>query len=296
MEPFRVKDLEDYLAGLSRIFDSVRIVDPVLNKVVRVEGNEEVIEESSCYDFWDKNTQCKNCISRDAAREKETFSKVECTNDEMFLVMSTPIIFEDSEYVVEMIKNMFLIDEVYGQNSDELWEITEVISNLNEKLIRDELTGAYNRRYINRKLPEDIDYALKNQEKLSIIMLDVDCFKEINDIYGHMVGDLALKNLANTIKSNIRKNYDWLARFGGDEFILVLKNSDDKVCNKVIKNIQDSLKEKSIMYNGNKIDVTISLGGYILNNKKKGIAEVLSAADKNLNLAKRGGKNAAVIS
>jgi diguanylate cyclase (GGDEF)-like protein len=210
--------------------------------------------------------------------------------------MATSIIFEDSEYMVEMIKNISFIDEIYGQTCSDMTEVVETISRLNEKLIKDELTGVYNRRYINQKLPKDIHYAMENQEKLSIMMLDIDNFKEINDSYGHMAGDLVLKNLGKTIQSKIRNNYDWVARFGGDEFIIILKNADSKVCNKVIRNIQSALKEKAPIYKGENMEITISAGGCIVENNKKEIDEILFIVDKNLNLAKRNGKNTAVLS
>lgn len=295
MESFRVKDLEFYLSGLSRIFDSVRIIDPVLKKVVYAEDNLNMVQGSSCYEFWDRNSTCDNCISRNLSQYKLSSSKIECNEDGMFLVMATSILYDGSEYMVEMIKNISFIDEIYGQTCRDMTEVVETISRLNEKLIKDELIGVYNRRYINQKLPKDIHYAMENQKKLSIIMLDIDNFKEINDSYGHMAGDLVLKHLAKIIQSKIRNNYDWVARFGGDEFIIILKNADSKVCNKVIKNIQAELKEKAPIYKGENIKITISAGGCIVQDNKKEIDEILYIVDKNLNLAKRNGKNMAVI-
>ncbi|WFA08019.1 GGDEF domain-containing protein [Tissierella sp. Yu-01] len=295
MEPFRVKDLESYLSGLNRIFDTVRIVEPVLKKVVYVEGDSKMIQGSSCYEFWHRKSTCDNCLSRTLSQHKLSSSKIECNEDGMFLIMATSIIFGDSEYMVEMIKNISFIDEIYGQTCSDMTEVVETISRLNEKLIKDELTGVYNRRHINQRLPKDIHYAMENQKKLSIMMLDIDNFKEINDSYGHMAGDLVLKNLAEIIQSKIRINYDWVARFGGDEFIIILKNADSKVCNKVIRNIQSALKEKAPKYKGENMEVTISAGGYIVENNKKEIDEILFIVDKNLNLAKRSGKNTAVL-
>lgn len=296
MSLLEVEDLEVYLYSLSKIFDNVRLVDPSLNKIVEKEGDKEAINGSTCYKFWDKNLQCKNCISRNAAKEKDTFSKIEYNNEGMFLVIASPIIFEGEKLIVEMIKNIYFINEIYGEKSEEITELTDIMFNLNKKLRTDELTDSYNRRYINKQLPEDIKYALKNKENLSAIMLDIDSFKNINDLYGHVVGDLALKNLTNIIKSNIRKNYDWVARYGGDEFIIMLKNADDKTCKKVIKNIQSSLEENPLIYKDNRIQITISLGGYILKDKKKEFDEILSIIDTNLNLAKINGKNKLVIS
>lgn len=296
MEPFRVKDLESYLAGLKRIFDTVRIIEPVLRKVTYIEGDSRMIQGSSCYEFWDRKATCDNCLSKNLSQHKPSSSKIECNENGMFLIMATSIIYGNSEYMVEMIKNISFIDEIYGQTCSDMTEVVETISRLNEKLIKDELTGVYNRRYINQRLSKDIHYAMENGNKLSIIMMDIDNFKDINDSHGHMAGDLVLKNLGKIIQSKIRNNYDWVARFGGDEFIIILKNADSKVCNKVIKDIQTALEEKAPTYKGKNIKITISAGGYIVEDKKKEIDEILYTVDKNLNLAKRNGKNTAVLS
>lgn len=296
MEHFEVEDLEAYLSGLGRIFDNVRLVDPALNKVINKYIKKQEINGSTCYKYWDKNIQCKNCISRNVAREKNTFSKVEYNGEGIFLVIATAFIFKGEQLIVEMIKSINFIDEIYGEKSEVITDTADIMSNLNKKLITDALTKSYNRRYINKQLPEDIEDALNNKENLSIIMLDIDCFKNINDIHGHMAGDLALKNLTNIIKSNIRRKHDWVARYGGDEFIIVLKNANDKTCKKVIKNIQTSLKENPVKYKNDKIEITISLGAYVLKNKKRKFDEVLYSADKNLNIAKNNGKNKFVIS
>lgn len=296
MEPFIVKDLESYLAGLNRIFDTVRIIEPVLKKVAYIEGDSRMIQGSSCYEFWDRKATCDNCLSKKLSQHKPSSSKIECNENGMFLIMATNIIYGNSEYMVEMIKNISFIDEIYGQTCSDMTEVVETISRLNEKLIKDELTGVYNRRYINQRLSKDIHYAMENGNKLSIIMMDIDNFKDINDSHGHMAGDLVLKNLGKIIQSKIRNNYDWVARFGGDEFIIILKNADSKVCNKVIKNIQAALEEKAPIYKGENIKITISAGGYIVEDKKKEIDEILYTVDKNLNLAKRNGKNIAVLS
>ena len=295
MEPFKVKDLDTYLAGLNRIFDIVRIIEPTSKKIVYTDGDLKIVQGSSCYEFWDRKSTCENCLSRKLSKDKISSSKIECSENGMFLVMATGIIYEDFQLVVEMIKNMYFIDEIYGQTCKDMPEVVETISKLNEKLVKDELTGVYNRRYITKNLFSDVHYAMKNKKRLSIMMLDIDNFKEINDSYGHIAGDLALKYLAKTIQTKIRNNYDWFARLGGDEFIIVLKDADSKVCNRLIENIQSSLRGEAPKYKGENIKITISVGGYIVEDSKKTFNEILYIVDKNLNLAKINGKDKAII-
>jgi two-component system cell cycle response regulator len=88
--------------------------------------------------------------------------------------------------------------------------------------ITDPLTGIYNRSYLGDHLPKEIKRAQKYLRSLSIVLCDLDRFKSINDTYGHLAGDLALKAFVQCISSSIRLDVDWIARFGGDEFIVVL--------------------------------------------------------------------------
>lgn len=296
MDSFRVKDIIAYLSGLDRLFDIVRIVDPVKKKVIHCDDGENIIDGLDCYEFWCRGKFCDNCISTRAMIEKKTISKIEYNGDGVYMVMATPIIFGDDEYIVEMIKDITEMGIITDLNEKHTKKTEEIISELSQRLVTDELTGAYNRRFINEKLPNDIIYATKNNEKISVIMLDIDCFKDINDIYGHIAGDLVLKELTNIISNKIRNNYDWVARYGGDEFLIVLKNSDKEVAHKVIKEIQIAFKNIAIKYDINIINMTISFGVYTVEPGTKEFDEILFIVDNNLNKAKKSGKNIMISS
>lgn len=92
--------------------------------------------------------------------------------------------------------------------------------------ITDPLTGIYNRGYINERLPQEIRRAGRYDRDLSIILCDIDHFKKINDTYGHLSGDLVLKNFSRCIQSAIRMQVDWAGRYGGEEFLIVLPETD----------------------------------------------------------------------
>lgn len=92
--------------------------------------------------------------------------------------------------------------------------------------VRDSLTGIFNRRYLDERLPQELKRAFRYKHPLSIVMFDLDHFKAVNDTHGHHTGDIVLQESVGAIKSSIRREIDWLARYGGEEFVMVLPETD----------------------------------------------------------------------
>ena len=197
------------------------------------------------------------------------------------------------------------------------------------KSVTDELTGLYNRRYFNEKLPMVIKATETFRSSLALIMVDVDDFKAYNDTYLHLEGDEVLKEIARVCYQNIR-NYkddewvskfgseefafnDWAARFGGDEFIIVLPGQNPEDSSIVAERVRKAFEKISFMPKGKAIHNTVSMGiascyyadGKAKKGKKKRIfppnyekaaTELTKMADKALYEAKNSGKNRSVIS
>ena len=104
-------------------------------------------------------------------------------------------------------------------------ELRKANEKLKEMVITDELTGAYNRRYLSGKLKEEIDRMERTQDVFTLVMFDIDHFKRINDVFGHDCGDVVLKTISDIIKERIRK-IDIFCRWGGEEFIILMPNTD----------------------------------------------------------------------
>jgi len=142
--------------------------------------------------------------------------------------------------------------------------------------ITDELTGLFNRRYFNHNLPKEIKTAERWRSSLSLIMIDIDDFKQYNDTYHHLKGDELLKDLAQVISKNIRREKngdwctrfgdkgtsigDWASRFGGDEFTIILPGADEKEAIKVGERIRIAFEGLKLKPAGTIIHKTISLG------------------------------------
>lgn len=162
---------------------------------------------------------------------------------------------------------------------------------LQERNNKDPLTGAANKAHLVKALQSSIDIA-KNGFALSIIILDIDHFKQINDTHGHLAGDFILKELCRVIKDSVIRSEDVLARFGGEEFVLILPDSPLHVAASIAERIRKTIEEHSFVYaNKAKIPVTASLGVAAYNERYKNMDAFIDAADRELYNSKKSGRN-----
>jgi two-component system, cell cycle response regulator len=126
--------------------------------------------------------------------------------------------------------------------------------------ITDALTGAYNRRYLMEQLPREVERCRRYAYPLSVIMCDIDHFKDINDTQGHAVGDDVLQQLISRIQRSIRSNSDWIARYGGEEFLMVLPETDFKAAMFVAEKIRATVFANAFSTRAGDVAVTASFG------------------------------------
>ncbi len=157
---------------------------------------------------------------------------------------------------------------------------------MSELAIRDPLTNAYNRRFMNTCLDNIIEETRRDLGPASLILLDVDHFKQINDELGHVAGDQVVKNLVDLLNQRKRK-IDYVFRVGGEEFVVLLKNADLQQAVMVAENLRQTVEE-SELFQGRK--VTISLGVAQYQNDETD-DQWLQRADEELYEAKRAGRN-----
>ena len=155
----------------------------------------------------------------------------------------------------------------------------------------DFLTGVYNRRFGSIRLREEYERSKRSDIPISILMLDVDLFKVVNDTYGHLVGDRILVNLAKVVTDAIRQ-CDVLLRYGGEEFICVLPGTDEEEATLVAERIRDLVMNSSISFNDKEIKVTVSIGiASLPNSKITNVEKMIYNADKAMYRAKEMGRN-----
>lgn len=169
---------------------------------------------------------------------------------------------------------------------------------LEEMSLRDALTGISNRRAFDDSYAQTLNLAMRQRSALTVMLIDVDYFKQYNDNYGHSQGDICLKHVASLIKQQMPRKTDILARYGGEEFAVLLPDTNDKGAATVAQSILDAFKNAQIThdFSGVADHVTVSIGISVgLYAEGSSTLPSIEAADKALYTAKRTGRNRWVI-
>jgi diguanylate cyclase (GGDEF)-like protein len=155
----------------------------------------------------------------------------------------------------------------------------------------DAVTGAHNKHIFEKRLNEEFSYAQRKRQALSLLMIDIDFFKKVNDTYGHIAGDFVLKGVAARIQKALRDE-DILARYGGEEFAVILRGTDAKGALPLAERVRKLIAAEPFAFELQLIPVTISIGVSSLKGSNyKTVADVIAHADTCLYRSKEGGRN-----
>lgn len=175
-------------------------------------------------------------------------------------------------------------------------ELVDIQQKLNELATTDELTGLNNRRYFTVRLEEEFLRTLRDKQPISLIMIDIDFFKKINDTYGHPCGDQVLMQFSKILKQNIRQ-HDIVARYGGEEFVIGMIRQDIKAAYVMAERIRQDVEENEFKFNDLMINITCSagVGSYPeTSSDAPQLEALLNEVDAALYYAKRHGRNQVV--
>ena len=176
------------------------------------------------------------------------------------------------------------------QLQKELQQIGELQESLQAQAVRDPLTGLYNRRYLEETLKREVSRARRTQTPVSVMMIDLDGFKEVNDIFSHQAGDQVLQNFGEILKKTSRRE-DIACRYGGDEFLMILPGVGEAVALQRAESWRKSVADLQPATSGGKVNLTVSIGIAIFPQHGSTAEELIHAADEAMYHSKRQGKN-----
>jgi diguanylate cyclase (GGDEF)-like protein len=201
------------------------------------------------------------------------------------------------DYLTKPVNHAELIARI--NSGMRILKLEKNLKEANEKIkvlsVTDPLTGCFNRGYMTKKLIQELKRARRYKHPLSVIFSDIDYFKKVNDTYGHQAGDLVLKEFAKCIMDNIRMDVDWLTRYGGEEFLIVLPETLSDSALSVAERIRENATQRVITWEGKDIKISASFGVVGLEERELEMdissEALILKADKALYQSKHDGRN-----
>ncbi len=191
-------------------------------------------------------------------------------------------------------KNRHLFKTGFARLKQELDEATQYSEQLEEKLNQDQLTGSFNRRAYDNKIEDEMERFLRYGTHFSLLLIDADKFKNINDRYGHAVGDKCLQEIIKRSLPLLRKN-DMLARYGGEEFVVIMPETDAVGAKEAAEKIRQTIEKIEFLYKKEVVRVTVSIGITQVQDGDKTHLQVFERADMAVYKAKEKGRNQVLV-
>ncbi|MBN2046378.1 MAG: GGDEF domain-containing protein [Anaerolineaceae bacterium] len=252
--------------------------------------------------------------ARDIITQFERWNRTEKHGDKLS-AESLPNILEHNNHIsMPIIANQQLMGGIVlygkvGHNKQHTHQVLSIIGEyasiamtnlilrheLRRQALHDPLTGLLNRRGLDDILQQIIYEAIREKTQISMMMIDIDRFKHVNDTYGHEVGDYILRVVSKTLKSRLRRS-DVICRWGGDEMLIVLPKCSRDFAIGLANELQQIISNQEFYYNGEKIiQITLSIGVAIFPDNSADVDALIQTADAALYRAKNSGRNQAVI-
>jgi diguanylate cyclase (GGDEF)-like protein len=202
------------------------------------------------------------------------------------------------DYLTKPIHSAELIARI--KTGIRILKLEQSLKKANEEIrllsITDPLTGCYNRSYLIERFPHELRRAQRYSRPLSIILADIDHFKKVNDTYGHQAGDEVLKTFSRCIRRQVRKKIDWVVRYGGEEFMIILPETKSLGADCMANRLRRAVEKEKIAFGAATIQITASFGGTSVVFGDESMDDVtmdqlIYKADEKLYQSKQSGRN-----
>ncbi len=200
------------------------------------------------------------------------------------------------ELIVQQTENELDLKNRIAERKIELSKTLYKLAERNQVLTalssQDTLTGLMNRHYFDEHYHNEASRSAREKVPLAVAVIDIDFFKRVNDNYGHLCGDHCLTSFAATLKQLVKRPTDIICRYGGEEFVLVLPNTDAQGLSKILESVRLAAERKIIRFEGQKLSFTVSAGGCSgIISQSTSASSLFACADKMLYQAKNDGRN-----
>jgi diguanylate cyclase (GGDEF)-like protein len=219
----------------------------------------------------------------------------------VYLAAGTALVLPGSEFSYSALAivaaNLFCASVTYMYEKTSRLRFLEACL-LREMVARDGLTGIQNRRMFDQHIARVWQQAVREEERVAVLLADVDCFKDYNDRYGHQAGDECLRAVAVSLSQCARRPLDFVARYGGEEFAIVLYEASREYVAEVLTRIQRSIAELNIPHEASKVAsrLTLSIGAaFVLPAANRTLEGLIQLADEALYCAKEEGRNRVIV-
>ncbi|MCP4722322.1 MAG: GGDEF domain-containing protein [Desulfobacteraceae bacterium] len=191
-------------------------------------------------------------------------------------------------------KNRNIFKSGFVKLKQELNKVTRYSEKLEEKLNQDQLTGSFNRRAYDKKIKDEMERFLRYGTIFSLLLIDADKFKNINDRYGHAIGDRCLQEIIKRSIPLLRKN-DMLARYGGEEFVVIMPETDSVGAKEAAEKIRQTIEKIEFLYKNETVKVTVSIGVSQVQGEDTNPLQIFERADIAVYKAKEKGRNQVLV-
>lgn len=269
------------------LFDRVRVIQGKTHKICKMNDEGTIIPcDELCYEIWNRNEVCSNCASRKACDMTQKMVKLEYVDENFYFVIATPITVDGEPYSLELISNitsnMTMAEGTVAPGNF----VHDLLCQLEKISEQEAFTGLYNKNYLEKNVTARIEEAQKNNKHIYLAIFDIDDFKTINDVYGHIQGDEVILKFVEILRDVLPFSKDVIAaRFGGDEFAVVFEGYHREECDEFLNEICERFANHEFKTQGATYHVTISYGLAEIH-QASDFGEAISYADKKLYKAK----------
>jgi diguanylate cyclase len=277
-------------------------VQEVVGKILEIESNLAASYQQSD-SMFQTNERFESVLDGEMKRLKQT-SDVASSLDMLKAEVSERLASIENALLKKQSKDKVIRDIAeknrqsfksgFAKLKQELDEATRYSEELEKKLNQDQLTGAFNRRAYDKKIEDEMERFLRYGTGFSLLLIDADKFKLINDQYGHAIGDKCLQEIIKRTLPLLRKN-DMLSRYGGEEFVVIMPETDLTGGREVAEKIRQTIEKIEFIYKKDKVKVTVSIGVSQAKDGDKNHQQIFERADIAVYQAKAKGRNQVIV-